>query len=88
MKTGKNVWIGTGAVILPWVTIGGDTVIGAGSAVTGDIPAGKAARGNPCRIIRDNLQCKIKNALLFAGRLFLPFSPVIFCADLLRHLRL
>lgn len=73
VKIGKNVWMGTGAVILPGVTIGDDTVIGAGSVVTGDISAGKAARGNPCRIIRDNLQCKIKNALLFAGRLFCPF---------------
>jgi maltose O-acetyltransferase len=51
---GNNVWIGGGAIILPGVTIGGDTVIGAGSVVTKDIPAGKIACGNPCRIIRDN----------------------------------
>ena len=51
---GNNVWIGGGAIILPGVTIGGDTGIGAGSVVTKDIPAGKIACGNPCRIIRDN----------------------------------
>ncbi len=55
VKIGKNVWIGGGAVILPGVTIGDDTVIGAGSVVTRGIPAGKVARGNLCRIIRDNL---------------------------------
>lgn len=55
VKIGKNVWIGGGAIILPGVTIGDDTVIGAGSVVTKDIPAGKVARGNPCRVIRDNL---------------------------------
>lgn len=50
---GKNVWIGAGAVILPGVTIGDDTVIGAGSVVTKDIPPGVVAAGNPCRILRE-----------------------------------
>lgn len=49
---GKRVWIGAGAIILPGVTIGDDTVIGAGSVVTKDIPAGVVAVGNPCRILR------------------------------------
>lgn len=44
--------IGAGAVILPGVTIGDDTVIGAGSVVTKDIPAGVVAVGNPCRVLR------------------------------------
>lgn len=50
---GKNVWIGSGAQILPGVTIGDNTVIGAGSVVTGDIPANVVAYGVPCRVIRE-----------------------------------
>jgi maltose O-acetyltransferase len=47
---GRNVWIGGGAIILPGVTLGDDAVIGAGSVVTRDVPAGATARGNPARI--------------------------------------
>lgn len=50
---GDNVWIGGNTVILPGVHIGNDTVIGAGSVVTGDIPDMVVAAGNPCRIIRE-----------------------------------
>ena len=49
---GDNVWICTGAIILPGVTIGADSVIGAGSVVTKDIPPGSLAVGNPCKVIR------------------------------------
>jgi acetyltransferase-like isoleucine patch superfamily enzyme len=49
---GDNVWISTGAHILPGVTIGDNSVIGAGSVVTKDIPANCLAVGNPCRVIR------------------------------------
>lgn len=49
---GKNVWIGAGAVILPGVTIGDNSVIGAGSIVTKDIPPQVLAVGNPCRVLR------------------------------------
>ncbi|MBR0400740.1 MAG: sugar O-acetyltransferase [Mogibacterium sp.] len=49
---GRRVWIGAGTVICPGVTIGDDTVIGAGSVVTRDIPSGVVAYGNPCRVIR------------------------------------
>lgn len=48
-----NVWIGAGAVILPGVTIGENSVIGAGSIVTKDIPANVVAVGNPCRVLRE-----------------------------------
>ena len=50
---GRNVWVGGGAIILPGVTIGSRAVIGAGSVVTRDVPAGVLAAGNPCRIVRD-----------------------------------
>ena len=50
---GRNCWIGAGAVILPGVTIGDHSVIGAGSVVTKDIPAGVVAVGNPCRVLRE-----------------------------------
>jgi galactoside O-acetyltransferase len=50
---GKNCWIGAGALILPGVTIGDNTVIGAGSVVTKDIPANVVAVGNPCRVMRE-----------------------------------
>lgn len=50
---GDRVWIGGNTVILGNVTIGKDTVIGAGSVVTKDIPDGVVAFGNPCRVIRE-----------------------------------
>lgn len=49
---GDNVWIGGNAVILPGVKIGSNTVIGAGSVVTKDIPDWVIAGGNPCKVIR------------------------------------
>ena len=49
---GSDVWVGGGALILPGVTIGDRAVIGAGSVVTRDVPAGVFAAGNPCRVIR------------------------------------
>ena len=50
---GKNCWLGAGVVVLPGVTIGDNTVIGAGSVVTKDIPANVVAVGNPCRVLRE-----------------------------------
>ena len=49
---GDNVWIGGNSVILPGVHIGSNTVIGAGSVVTKDIPDWTVAAGNPCRIVK------------------------------------
>ena len=46
---GRNVWIGGGAIIVPGVSIGDDAIIGAGSVVTRDVPAGATAFGNPAR---------------------------------------
>ncbi len=50
---GRNCWIGAGALIMPGVTIGDNTVIGAGSVVTKDIPANVVAVGSPCRVLRE-----------------------------------
>ncbi len=49
---GDDVWVGSGALILPGVTVGSRTVIGAGSVVTRSLPAGVLAVGNPCRVVR------------------------------------
>ena len=49
---GKNCWLGAGVIVMPGVTIGDNTVIGAGSIVTRDIPANVVAVGNPCRVMR------------------------------------
>lgn len=49
---GDHVWIGGNTVICPGVHIGNNTVIGAGSVVTRDIPDWVIAAGNPCRVIR------------------------------------
>ena len=49
---GSNVWIAAGAIICPGVSIGDNTVIGAGSVVTRDIPANVFACGVPCRVVR------------------------------------
>ena len=50
IRIGSNVWIGGGAIVLPGVTIGDDAVIGAGSVVTRDVPAGMVVVGNPARV--------------------------------------
>ncbi len=49
---GDGAWIGGGAIICPGVTIGENTVVGAGSVVTRSLPANVIAAGNPCRVLR------------------------------------
>lgn len=53
VRIGDNCWIGASVTICPGVTIGKNSVIGAGSVVTKDIPANVIAAGNPCRVIRE-----------------------------------
>ena len=53
VRIGNNVWIGSNVVILPGITIGNNSVIGAGSVVTHDIPENVIAVGNPCRVLRN-----------------------------------
>jgi maltose O-acetyltransferase len=50
---GDNVWLGSAAVVCPGVTIGQDTVVGAGAVVTRDLPAGVVAAGVPARVLRE-----------------------------------
>lgn len=50
---GRNCWLGAGVIVVPGVTIGDNSVIGAGSVVTKDIPSGVVAVGNPCRVLRE-----------------------------------
>lgn len=52
---GNGVWLGGNVVVLPGVTIGDRAVIGAGSVVTKDIPPDTVAVGNPCRVIKTNI---------------------------------
>ncbi|MCJ1674764.1 MULTISPECIES: sugar O-acetyltransferase [unclassified Rathayibacter] len=49
---GDNVWLGGGVIVCPGVSIGDDSVVGAGAVVTRDIPAGVVAVGTPARVIR------------------------------------
>lgn len=49
---GDNAWLGGGVIVLPGVTIGRDTVVGAGAVVTKDLPPGVVAVGNPARVVR------------------------------------
>ncbi len=52
IRIGKNCWLGAGVTVLPGVTIGDHTVVGAGSLVTRDLPANVVAVGSPCRVMR------------------------------------
>ena len=70
VRIGKNVWIGAGAIVLPGVTIGDHSVIGAGSVVTKDIPPNVVAVGD---LYKRQAEC----AFPFLQALpVLPFPPV------------
>ncbi len=53
VRVGRNCWLGAGVIVVPGVTIGDNTVVGAGSVVTKDLPANVVAAGNPCKILRE-----------------------------------
>ncbi|WP_026970498.1 sugar O-acetyltransferase [Aliagarivorans marinus] len=53
VNIGNNVWLGAGVVVLPGISIGENSVIGAGSIVTKDVPANVVAVGNPCKVLRE-----------------------------------
>lgn len=50
---GNNVWIGGGAMVLPGVSVGENSVIGAGAVVTRDVPANVVVVGNPARVVKN-----------------------------------
>lgn len=52
ISIGSNVWLGAAAIVLPGVSVGADSIIGAGSVVTRNIPSGVVAVGSPCRVVR------------------------------------
>lgn len=53
ISVGNNVWFGGNVVVLPGVSIGNNSIIGAGSVVTKDIPDNVIAVGNPCKVLRE-----------------------------------
>lgn len=53
VSVGDGAWLATGVIVLPGVSVGADTVVGAGSVVTRDLPDGHLCFGNPCRVIRE-----------------------------------
>ena len=53
IEIGDRAWLATGVIVCPGVTVGAATVVGAGSVVTQDLPAGHLAVGNPCRVVRE-----------------------------------
>jgi maltose O-acetyltransferase len=53
VRIGDGAWLAAGVIVCPGVSIGADTVVGAGSVVTRDMPAGHLCFGNPCRVIRE-----------------------------------
>jgi maltose O-acetyltransferase len=52
VSIGDGAWLGGGAIVCPGMTIGENTVVGAGSVVTQDLPPNVVAVGNPCRVLR------------------------------------
>jgi maltose O-acetyltransferase len=52
IAVGVNVWLGGGVIVCPGVSIGTNTVVGAGAVVVRDLPADVVAVGNPARVIR------------------------------------
>jgi len=57
IRLGNNVWIGSGAIILPGVTIGDGSVVAAGAVVTKDVPPMTLVGGNPARPIKQIAAC-------------------------------
>ena len=64
IRIGNNVWIACNAAVIGGVTIGDNVVIGAGSVVTKDIPAGYLAYGNPARPVRPITEADSKKHLI------------------------
>ena len=58
VSIGKNVWLPARSIVLPNVEIGDNTVIGIGSIINKNIPAGSLAAGTPCKVLKENIYPK------------------------------
>ena len=56
IRIGRDCFIGGGAMILPGVTVGDGSIVGAGAVVSDDVPPGCAVGGNPAKILRESIQ--------------------------------
>lgn len=65
---GRKVFVGAHAIVLPGVTVGDDAVIGAGSVVRHDVPAGAVVAGNPARVLTDVDSYAARHRERMAGR--------------------
>lgn len=65
-RIGKNCFIGGQSLILPGIAIGDGCIIGAGSVVTKDVPAGCAVAGNPARVVKEGIEVEKFGRLLEA----------------------
>lgn len=64
IQIGNDVWIGGHTCVLPGVSIGDGSIVGAGSVVTKDIPANSIAQGNPCTVVREIVRETDRNCTL------------------------
>jgi acetyltransferase-like isoleucine patch superfamily enzyme len=53
---GENVFIGVNSIILPGIRVNNNSIIGAGSVVTKDVPSNTIVGGNPARVLRENVK--------------------------------
>ncbi|MBR2348816.1 MAG: hypothetical protein IKA66_06875 [Candidatus Methanomethylophilaceae archaeon] len=72
----RNCWIGAGAIILPGVTVGENSVVGAGSVVTHDVPPNTVVAGNPARIMKGVSAREVSSCPMDGGsRFYTPGRP-------------
>ncbi len=67
-RIGKNCFIGGRSLIMPGVTVGDNSIVGAGAIVTKDVPCNTAVAGNPARVIKENIDVVEYGRLASAGR--------------------
>ena len=82
---GSDVWIGYRATILSGTRVGNGAVIGAGSVVTGEIPAYAIAAGNPCRVIRHRFAPDVIERLEEVAWWNWPDEDIVVALPLLQH---